>query len=187
MRHRYAWVAWVVVAACGGQRTSPQVVVAAPSEDAGASGTGSGTGTRTAGGADAGGVVAEKPVEVITAKAHADGNHYGLDVKAPGTVSVGGKGELEVVLVAKDGYHINAEFPYKLKTAAGPSGIVAFDKSELARGEGSYTKTEARFHAAFAGARAGAAKIGGTLALSVCTSKECVTDRIVLEVPVTVR
>jgi hypothetical protein len=181
MRHGYAWVAWVVVAACGGQRTSPQVVVAAPSEDARASGT------STGGKADAGGVVAEKPVEVITGKAHADGNHYGLDVKAPGTVSVGGKGELEVVLVAKDGYHINAEFPYKLKTAADPSGIVAFDKAELARGEGSYTKTEARFHAAFAGARAGAAKIGGTLALSVCTSKECVTDRIVLEVPVTIR
>src|SRR5579859_6944937 len=148
-------------------------------------GRGTGTDAGTGAGTSTGGE--DRPMEVVTAKAHADGNHYGLDVRAPGTVSVGGNGELEVVLLAKDGYHINDEFPYKLKTAAEPAGVVSFDKAELARGDGTYTKSEARFHARFAGARPGAAKIGGTIALSVCTKKECIVDKVALEVPVTVR
>jgi hypothetical protein len=89
--------------------------------------------------------------------------------------------------VAKDGYHINDEFPYGLRTAAEPAGIVAFDAPQLSRARGTYTKTEARFEAGFAATRAGVAKIGGTMALSVCTKKECITDKIELEVPVTVR
>ncbi|HEX9295793.1 MAG TPA: hypothetical protein VF881_08155 [Polyangiaceae bacterium] len=110
-----------------------------------------------------------------------------LDAQAPATVSVGGAGELEVVLAAKDGYHVNEEFPYKFKTAADPGGVVSFEHPELTRAQGTYTKTEARFTARFQGARAGDAKIGGTLALSVCSAKECVTDRVQVEMPVTVR
>jgi hypothetical protein len=126
-------------------------------------------------------------VTVATAKAHADGKHYALDVSAPGTVVVGGTGALQVVLVAKDGYHINDEFPYKLQMSAEPRGVVAFETSELSRKDGTYTKTGAHFNAKFVGARGGVAKIGGTMALSVCTKKECVIDKIDVEVPVTVR
>ncbi len=124
---------------------------------------------------------------ISTAKAHTDGQHYALDAKAPGSVSVGGAGDLEIVLLAKDGYHINDQFPYKLRTAVEPAGAVTFEKPELTRTQGTYTKTEARFKARFAGAKAGDAKIGGVLAISVCTAKECVTDKVQLEVPVTVR
>jgi hypothetical protein len=127
------------------------------------------------------------PVAISTAKAHTEGQHYVLDAKAPAQVSVGGNGELEIVLLAKDGYHINDEFPYKLRTAAEPAGAVTFEKPELSRTQGSYTKTEARFKARFAGAKSGEAKIGGVMALSVCTAKECITDKVELEVPVTVR
>ena len=110
-----------------------------------------------------------------------------LDVKAPASVTVGGSGELEIVLLAKDGYHVNNEFPYKFKTASEPAQAVTFEKLELTRTQGTYTKTEARFKARFAGAKAGEAKVGGLFALSVCTAKECVTDKVQLEVPVTVR
>jgi hypothetical protein len=126
-------------------------------------------------------------VSVATAKVHSDGKHYALDAKAPGVVTVGGHGELEIVLVAKDGYHINDAYPYKLKPASNPSGIVTFDSAELPRSAGVYTKTEARFVAKFVGAGAGDAKIGGTMALSVCTKKECIVDKIELEVPIVVR
>jgi hypothetical protein len=127
------------------------------------------------------------PLTVATAKAHADGKHYALDVTAPGTITVGGAGTFQVALVAKDGYHINDEYPYKLKPAAEPQGIVTFDVPELARKDGKYTKTDARFELKFTGARAGVAKVRGTMSLSVCTKKECIVDKIELEVPVTVR
>ena len=123
----------------------------------------------------------------MTAKAHVDGKHYALDAKAPGTVSVGGHADFEIALVAQDGYHINEEFPYKLKTNADPANLVSFDAPELSRSQGTYTKSEARFRARFSGTQAGAAKVGGTLALSVCTKKECIIDRIQIDVPVTVR
>jgi hypothetical protein len=126
-------------------------------------------------------------VAIATAKAHTEGQHYVLDAKAPANVSVGGNGELEIVLLAKDGYHINDEFPYKLRTAVEPVGAVTFEKPELTRTQGTYTKIEARFKARFSGAKTGEAKIGGVMALSVCTTKECVTDKIELQVPVTVR
>jgi hypothetical protein len=127
------------------------------------------------------------PLTVATAKAHADGKHYALDVTAPGTVTVGGTGTFQVALVAKDGYHINDQYPYNLRPAADPQGIVTFDVPELARKDGKYTKTDARFELKFTGARAGVAKVRGTMSLSVCTKKECVVDKIELEVPVTVR
>jgi hypothetical protein len=127
------------------------------------------------------------PITIATSKAHTEGRHYVLDAKSPAGVTVGGSGALEIVLVAKDGYHINEEFPYKLRTAVDPAGVVSFEDAELARAKGTFTKTEARFSAKFAGAKAGDAKIGGTIAFSVCTAKECVVDKVQLEVPVTVR
>jgi len=102
-------------------------------------------------------------------------------------VTVGGAGAFQVTLVAKDGYHINDEFPYKLKASADPQGIVTFEVPELSKKDGKYTKTDAHFELKFVGARAGVARIGGTMALSVCTKKECIVDKIELEVPVTVR
>ena len=181
MRIGEAICAALMTAACGGGRTSTAV-------------PGGGTGARVAtdGGTTASTNAKETdagnglPTTVATAKAHSDGNHYALDATANGTVSRGGTGLLEVVMVAKDGYHVNDEFPYKLKTASEPFGIVTFEVPELSRSDGRYTKTEARFRIKFLGARPGVAKIGGTMALSVCTKKECITDRVALELPVTV-
>ena len=184
--------AFLAVAGCGGQRTSTQtpVVAAAEARPAATSSAGA-AGPRSDAGIEATnkppGASDGLPVTVATAKAHTEGRHYALDVKAPGSVNVGGHASLEVVLLAKDGYHINDEFPYGLKTTADPAGIVSFDAPQLSREQGTYTKTEARFEAKFTAARAGIAKIGGRMALSVCTKKECIVDKIEVEVPVTVR
>ena len=192
----------LAVAGCGGQRTSTQTpVVAAAEARPAATSSASAAGPRSEAGIEATNkppVASEAtnkppgasdglPVTVATAKAHTEGRHYTLDVKAPGSVNVGGHGSLEVVLLATDGYHINDEFPYGLKTTADPAGIVSFDAPQLSREQGTYTKTEARFEAKFTAARAGVAKIGGRMALSVCTKKECIVDKIEVEVPVTVR
>jgi hypothetical protein len=173
----------LMTVACGGGRTStqaPREVASADVATDGATSTSASTSTK---GGDAGNGL---PMSVATARAHSEGNHYALDATANGTVSHGGRGALEVVMVAKDGYHVNDEFPYKLKTASDPAGVVTFEVPELNRSDGRYTKTEARFQIKFVGARPGVAKIGGTMALSVCTKKECITDKVALELPVTV-
>jgi hypothetical protein len=191
MRFGVAIVVALSAAGCGAGHTSTQVPAGGASEVARADAATSPSATEK----DAGASAVEKvdagatslPITIATAKAHADGKHYSLDVTAPGTIAVGGAGAFHVALAAKDGYHINEEFPYKLKAAADPQGIVTFDVPELARKDGKYTKTEAQFDLKFVGAHAGVAKIGGTIAVSVCTKKECIVDRIELEVPVTVR
>jgi len=197
MRHRYAFGLAASLVACGGSHTSPQTPteaastvvpspppVAAPTPPASASPA---VPAPSASAAPAALKTSDLPATISTAKAHSEGQHYVLDVKAPASVTVGGSGELEIVLLAKDGYHVNNEFPYKFKTASEPAQAVTFEKLELTRTQGTYTKTEARFKARFAGAKAGDAKVGGLFALSVCTAKECVVDKIQLEVPVTVR
>ncbi len=180
MRRHSAVGLGVLVLGCGGSHTSPQTPVEAraPSPVSAPSASAAPTLAKASESA---------PATISTAKVHTEGQHYVLDGRAPAILSVGGTGELEIVLVARDGYHINDEFPYKLRTSVEPAGTVTFEKAEYARSEGSYTKTEARFKAKFAGARAGDSKIGCVMALSVCTTKECVTDKVQLEVPVTVR
>jgi hypothetical protein len=198
MRHGYALAFAASLLGCGGSHTSPQSPGEAPRTVAANSAATTSPAPSTvpstpvtapsASSAPAPAKTSDLPPTTIsTAKAHTDGKHYALDARAPGSVSVGGTGELEIVLLAKDGYHINDEFPYKLRTEVEPAGTVTFEKAEYTRTQGSYTKTEARFKAKFAGAKTGDAKIGGVIALSVCTQKECVTDKVQLEVPITVR
>jgi hypothetical protein len=189
----------LLVAGCGAGRTSTQVPGGArevPGSDGGSSaatasaekdaGAGTGTSTGSSGAVDGGGG-SSLPVAVATAKAHTEGKHYALDVTAPGTIAVGGGGAFQVTLAAKDGYHINNDYPYKLKASADPDGIVTFEVPELSKKDGKYTKTVARFELKFTGARAGVARVGGTMELSVCSKKDCILDKIALEVPVTVR
>jgi hypothetical protein len=127
------------------------------------------------------------PSSLSVAKVHSDGRHYTLDAKGPAAVVVGGKAELEIVLAAKDGYHMNDQYPYKLHVSADPPTVVTFEQTELARGDGVFAKEGARWKVRFAGAHAGQVKIATAMALSVCTKKECVIDKVELELPVTVK
>jgi hypothetical protein len=130
---------------------------------------------------------AKEPFIVSTSKAHTDGKHYALDAKAPSAVKVGASGEVEIALEAKDGYHVNDKYPYKLVPAAEPADLLSFEKKELVRADATMSKGEAKFKVKFAALKSGTAKVGGLLAFSVCTAKECVVDKVELTVPVTIR
>src|SRR5262249_8387004 len=127
------------------------------------------------------------PASISVSKLHTDGKHYALDAKAPAIVSKGGSAELEITLLAKDGYHINDKYPYKLKPSSEPAQLATFRDAELTRKNATLTKTEARFKAPFTGAQAGEGKVCATFSLSVCTAKECVVEDVQLEVPVSVQ
>lgn len=127
------------------------------------------------------------PASIAVSKARADGNHYALDAKGPGVVSVGGDGEIEIVLVAKDHFHLSDKHPYKLVPVVDPAGAVQFEQTELGRSTGTFTKTEARWKARFTGKKSGAARVGGTLSLSVCKRQDCVVENVEIVVPVTIR
>jgi hypothetical protein len=127
------------------------------------------------------------PVSVTVAKAHTDGNHYSLDAKAPGSLNLGGTAEVEISLLAKDGFRIDEKHPFKLSTTVEPSGAVQFEHAELDRSKGAFTRTGARWNARFNGAKSGAAKVGGALSVSVCRAKECVVENVEIVVPVVVK
>src|SRR5437660_7771641 len=93
----------LAVAGCGGQRTSTQTPVIASAEARpAATSSASALGPRPDAGIEAAnkppaGIEATHqpagdatPLSVATAKAHTEGRHYTLDVKAPGSVNVGG-------------------------------------------------------------------------------------------------
>jgi hypothetical protein len=127
------------------------------------------------------------PASIAVSKAHADGNHYALDAKGPGLVSVGGDGEIEIVLSAKDHFFVSDKHPYKLATTVDPVGAVQFEQTELGRSKATFTKTEARWKARFKGTKSGAARVGGTLSFSVCKRQDCVVENVEIVVPVTIR
>ena len=127
------------------------------------------------------------PVSVTISKVHTDGQHYSLDARAPALISAGGNGELELVLAAKDGYHLNDAYPYKLHLSSDPAESIAFERADLTLEASTRTKTEARFIGHFSGAHEGASKVIAAFAFSVCTKKECIIDKVQLELPVRVK
>ena len=127
------------------------------------------------------------PVSVTISKVHTDSQHYSLDARAPALISARGNGELELVLVAKDGYHLNDAYPYKLHLSSEPAESITFERADLTLEASTRTKTEARFIGRFSGAHEGAGKVIAAFAFSVCTKKECIIDKGELELPVRVK
>jgi hypothetical protein len=171
------------LAACASVTLAPASAPASP-----AAAPAAGSATHAASNASAeGGEGSNEPLSISSSKAHTEGKHYALDAKAPSSVKLGTSGEIEILLEAKDGYHTNDKYPFRLVPVADPETLLAFEKKELSRGDGSISKAEAKFKVKFAALKSGTAKVGGLLAFSVCTAKECVVDKVELTVPVTIR
>jgi hypothetical protein len=175
--------------ACAGSPSSPKpVTTASPTASAAAAAPLAPAAGAASPSASASGASTDSlPVSITVSKAHTDGNHYALDAKAPGSITVGGTGEVEITLVAKDRHRINEKHPFKLVTTAEPAAVVHFERAEMDRSSGTFTKTEARFKARYSGTKSGSAKVGGTLSLSVCGAKECIVDNVEIVVPVVVK
>ncbi len=114
---------------------------------------------------------------------------YTLDASPPASCKAGAACEVVVRLEAKGAYHINKEYPYKLK--AQPSDGVAF-----ANADGTFSKASGDFSqqgesvgllkVRFTGQAPGQAKVRGVYKFSVCSESDCKLDQaeVAFETPI---
>ncbi|MCK6586415.1 MAG: hypothetical protein L6Q76_02415 [Polyangiaceae bacterium] len=88
---------------------------------------------------------------------------------------VGQPGVVEVVLIPKNGFKCNENYPYKIKLNDPPAGI-SFPQSVVRKEGLSYSPQRSVLRVPFTPTAAGEARISGKFSFSVCTSDQCLID-----------
>lgn len=105
-----------------------------------------------------------------------------------GDCGVGKPCTVEVTLQAKGEYKINDQYPTKWKVAEPAADGVTYPKPLLKKEDGKWDdKKKGSFTVPFVAAKAGKAKVAGTLSLSVCSDANCIMEKAPLEIEVAVR
>ena len=111
------------------------------------------------------------------------GAAYSAYMTGAKSYKAGQPGTVTAIVNALGDYHVNPEFPYKVKLDA-PSGDVSFPSDtvrDVAR-----TEKRATMSIPFTATSAGTKTISGTCSLSVCTKDQCVIEKVPLSVTVKV-
>ncbi len=133
------------------------------------------------------GVIAETNQLFPAATNRSETESYVLEIKPVGTYAVGKVGNVEIVLTTKSPYHVNDAYPYKFRTPDPAPAGVTYPKPLLVRADGKFDEKTATFQLPFEVSKAGKHKIGGTLSLSVCSSSNCIMEKVELELDVDVK
>lgn len=166
MRAKLTWICATLALACHSPSGSPTSDSASATATAPVSATATATGSDTA-----------------PAGSHVDGNHFTVDVAAPTACTLDTECSFAAKVTALGDYHVNKEYPYKLKMEDAP-GVTFLGKD--AQGAGTFSKAAGDF--ALAGekeavmtvryrAASGAHPVAGTLKLSVCTAAACLLEQ----------
>ncbi len=110
---------------------------------------------------------------------------FELSLEAAGPFSVGKPAEAKVVLVAKSGFKVNDQYPFKLalNDAAGlefPNKVVTRDAMTLEKHQGV-------MKVAFTPKTPGAHTLSGRFSFSVCTEERCLIEKRELSLEVTAK
>ena len=116
------------------------------------------------------------------ASSHVDGKNYKIDAKQVGDCNAGAECKVAVRLEAQGDYHINGEYPYKLKADATGVEFLGTD----AAGKNTFSKSAGDFvveagsppkagtmTVKFKPAAKGNVTINGTFKMSVCSAQNC--------------
>lgn len=106
------------------------------------------------------------------AKKLADTKEFTLAVSAPAKVASGEPQKATVDVVPKKGWHLNEEFPPRLKVTP-PEGVKVAKPNQAKADAVAYTKQGARWAVAFTAGSAGHKAFTGTLKFAVCTDTTC--------------
>lgn len=120
------------------------------------------------------------------AAAKAETDSYTVTLSAQPSYKVGKAGFVEVVIVAKPGFKINAEYPTKFVADPAPSGVSIPDKT-LRSAQGTFTKSRGVLKLKVIPSKKGSARISGNAAFSVCNESACIVGKKHLDVTVTIR
>lgn len=121
--------------------------------------------------------------KVAVAKVEADG--YVAELVVGSDYKAGAKSTYVVTLKARNGFHVNAQFPVRFKADA--SDDVAYTKSVLKREDGTFNEAEGTFTVEFVASKTGAHPVGGTLSLSVCNDANCLMEKVALSSSIDVK
>jgi hypothetical protein len=110
---------------------------------------------------------------------------HAAEISGKDSYTANGEHAVAVKLTAKGGYHINEKYPLKFKASSSDS--VTYPKPLLTRNDGKFGPITGELKVPFVPTRAGKAKVGGTLFFSVCDDKNCLMDKVDLEVEVNVK
>lgn len=132
------------------------------------------------------GVLAETN-QLLPAASRAETDSYAVEIKTVGTYAAGKEGRVDIVLTAKDPFHVNDAYPFKFRTSDPAPEGVKYPKPLLSRADGKIDQKTATFSLPFIASKAGKHKIGGTLSLSVCSPASCLMEKVELEVDVDVK
>lgn len=113
-------------------------------------------------------------------------NHV-AEIKAPASCKSGVECAAAASLVTKNGYHTNAQYPYKFVLAEPAAAGVTHPKPRLNRADGTFEETRGGFRVPFTAAKTGRITIAGTLFQSVCSDAHCIVDKVALQVAIDVK
>lgn len=132
----------------------------------------------------------------VAASSHVDGKNYKLDAKQAGDCAAGAECKVTVRLEAQGEYHINGEYPYKLKAEAPGVEFLGTD----AAGKNTFSKSAGDFVAdqgsppkagtmtvKFKPSAKGNVTINATFKMSVCSAQNCQLETQEISAPVTVK
>lgn len=129
---------------------------------------------------------APTPEAAVPASVKLENENYLVEIAATGPFKVGVEGTAKITLTTKGAYHINAQYPYRFKAAAPPSGL-SYPKPVLQRADGKFEEKRAVFNLAFVASQAGKFNVGGTFHLSVCSTGNCLVEKAPLDVTLSVQ
>lgn len=118
---------------------------------------------------------------------HIDGKNYKVDVNAA-ACKAGSECTATVKLEVAGGYHLNKEYPYKVKVADADG--IKYAKAEFGKQSGDYVEANEHTGAItlkFTPAKAGKIDVTGTLKLAVCSDKDCATASEAIKLTVDVK
>lgn len=95
-------------------------------------------------------------------------------LQAVSPVSAGSPATVEAVLVAKSGYHCNAEYPHKFKLGAAPAGL-SYPEATVKGMQVSPERSVLRIPVV--AQSPGKATVSGTLQFSVCNDERCLIEK----------
>jgi hypothetical protein len=127
----------------------------------------------------------ETPAATVQAADKFSEAAFELTIRAVGEYRAGQVGHFEVVLSARDPYHVNAEFPLTFKPRPGAS--VKYARDVVGKDMAKLETKRAIVPVEFTPQNAGRQTVAGTLRFSVCNDQRCLVDKRTLEIGIDVK
>lgn len=112
-----------------------------------------------------------KPIVEIVSPPVTEGT-FNTWMASSGRYTVGQPGNVQVVLVARGGFHCNEKYPYKFKLGA-PSGGVSYPQPIVRAEAMRVTPERSVMTVPFVPAASGDARVSGSFSFSVCSATTC--------------